>query len=857
MFSGNRNGRKNRITRRVSILSEHAFGQPLLFLYPRWFTASLARTQQDASSQIRDSAGQTAFPNPTQRPIHPRQHSGLQRRKQPVALPLREAAQVLLQKAQTTGLPTISSRKSILCDGHRLAQQSPSNLPDKQLPALAGTYVPKLPGTRSSSERQRSGGWFQAPEKVLSSDKHRPHFSEGCASNCRKEHIDRKPIVRRVSTSPCHNVSNDEPSDANKRMSKRQSMRRVHDPEYLDWTIPLKLLTESASTLAHPSGERLTVKEETVIELTGSENENGWVHNVRDGCQISVLEGRPMEETRTLLLNGSDRATDLAREFLLEMDRRTTKQPQIAGQELVVYRYVLSEEKPQVRNKAAWRADEVPFPTSWSVRTFADHVDTLVSMQVPRSIQRELYTDQETHNRVVADTLVKLFSDPVAGSFSSVRALNKALHFTSKHFEIRLASDLLFDRAKHLGLPMPISTFNILYEGYFEQNDLERFRSAWADMQRLGLQPNGMTWSTLLRVVKSEQARSIIIECMRRQGLSDTKGVKYQIINQFVSRDFARYASDEDGFEQFVAYMDERYHQDWLSSRCIDLLLSVCNDTKRWHFIPKIVDLATDRDVPLNTRNLTHLLRVFRSKGSLRDTIALLESHFAATIGRQSHLAIPIAFMTAWNKRCHNVCRVLWRYAAVKGIITHTMQDMVATSLMKNDVTPKQSHTKSWWNTAGKIIAGTNLNTAHFGEHFSSLQATMAGCHPMELLAQWTANDGTREEQLALAYVIIHRDLAAWKFFVPMKSSVLFDLLKQAYALDISWRIQGKCGPSTLPWMIDHAIDVPLVQWQNGPQPEQLDIAYAHMIVTRNPSMMDPDEERADRKWEENGGEQK
>jgi hypothetical protein len=244
-------------------------------------------------------------------------------------------------------------------------------------------------------------------------------------------------------------------------------------------------------------------------------------------------------------------------------------------------------------------------------------------------------------------------------------------------------------------------------------------------------------------------------------------------------------------------------------------MLHVCAEKKLWDVVPRVVELGERRGGLFNTGTHSALLKVFQKRGSVRDSIGLLESHFAKTVGRDSAFAIPMVFMTAWNSRFYNVCRVLWRYAAVSGNIAFNMQNVVATSLIKNNDETNNSASHLWRITAGKVIVGTDLDVSGLASQYRFLNEDGLK-NPMKVLAQWTPDDGPRQEQLSLAYTILQRDLTAYKHFWRLRSQQLFDLLKKAYELDCEWMHRKKVRQySDLSWMIEDAIEVPLKPLQD------------------------------------------
>ena len=775
-------------------VSKQQLNKPLLFLYPRWFRIAAATYQQSHKTSTvpprhvwldpghSSTSNASGYNNTSTAPsLHGWTHlsqsaskanSGAACRRVEIA-PLSQDEKIDIQKSPQTKRASATPSRS-----------SYNMITDAQEDSTGTTAPSSIPAsTDLSSPRPTEGVRYYEP----------------------------KLKIRRTRQSAYRQVLAKGPEPTTKTI-KKEAIKRLHDPADIEWSEPIRLLARVAHRHNEVLGERLELNRDTVYGLTGSFDANAWLHQAGRGCEVRILEERARDPDNVVaILQGSTRARQLTKEYLLEADRRLADStpPNLSKDNSAVVRFVLSSLKWHYRTKDVRRANKVEHPQNWNVRSFADAIETLTTMRIPRQLQRELYQGTETHNRTVAQVLESLFSDPESEPFISTRALNYALQFTSKHTEIGDTSTFLFEKAKSIGLSIQADTFNILIEESLRQNNLEYYRSLVASMQRMAVAPNGMTWLALLRVTKSHAGRQAILQHMRTKWPKDSEIWKHVAV-ELVSTDFVRLVRLEKSFDYFVDLMDHTFPSSWLSARCINRMLNVCADKKLWDVVPRILDLAERRGGYFNSSTQTFLLKIFQKRGSLRDSIDLLESHFAKTVGRDSTFAIPMIFMTAWNNRFYNVCRVLWRYAAVHGNITSTMQHVVALSLIKNNDESNDSASHLWRITAGKIIVGTDPDMSDLAPQYEHLNREGL-TDPMKVLARWTPDDGPRQEQLSLAYTIMQRDLTAYKRFWPFRPQQLFDLLRRAYKIDCEWMHQKKVRKySDLGWMMESAIDVPL-----------------------------------------------
>jgi hypothetical protein len=782
---------------------KHPLTEPLLFLRPRWFrTAAATHQQSDIVSTVpprrawidlgrlsgSDSFGATTIPTNSTRRVW-------------------------------SDLSQVASTDSLNADRKYDRTVPASQVEVTDIPQGPQTNIDSTKGQRSSSIRAlRSRNKVNASpqetktgRRTLSSD---PASTDQGNTSPTLDVRDYEPKlrIRRTGQSAYRQVLAKAPESVAKTI-KKEATKKLHNPASIEWSEPIRLLAQLIHRPKEVLGERLELHRDALYYLTGSDNANAWFHPVRLGCEIRVLDERARHRDKlVVILHGMSRARQLTREYLLEVERdiaisaRSKLSPE---DDPGLSRFVLSSLAWRYRTKDIRRADGVEQPRAWTVRSFATVVETLTTMQIPYQLRRELYNGTDSHNRTVAKVLETLFSDRQCEPFISLRALNYALRFTCEHTEIDATSNFLFEKAKSIGLSIQADTFNILIEESLRQNKLDYYRSLLASMRRIGIVPNGMTWVALLRVTKSRTARRAILQRLRQKWPNDLR-MWQQVAVELVTTDFARLVRLEKSFDYFVDLMDQSFPSSWLSASCINGMLNVCAEKKLWDVVPRILELGQRRGGLFNTATQTVLLKVFQKRGSTRDSIDLLESHFAKTVGRDSTFAIPVVFMTAWNSRFYNVCRVLWRYAAIHGNITPTMQNVVASSLIKNNDESNASASHLWRITAGKVIVGIDLDISSLASQYQFLDREGLR-YPMQVLAQWTPDDGPRQEQLSLAYTIMQRDLTAYKHFSRFRSQQLFDLLRRAYEMDCEWLHKKKvCKYSDLQWMLESSIEVPL-----------------------------------------------
>jgi hypothetical protein len=607
--------------------------------------------------------------------------------------------------------------------------------------------------------------------------------------------------------------------------AKQLLMKFRHDPGQMKWTVPTTILSNAMEKSFAREGTETLLSEQTIISLTGTTRENAWIHQARGGCEIQVLARPPgWSGKRRVLLYGSSRAKEVTEEYLLAQDARVTGSAQNDAESKDISpegsgRWVPSRIRFDVDMEDAIRADELPVPETWSVRTFAQYVEDLCAMRLTRANEQELYPFDETFNQNVATALQDLFTNDGLKHHISSYALNVAFQFTCKHSELGRTRELLYAQAKQLGLHRQIWMYNLLIERALKMNETDTLSHLVKDMQAVGVVPNGLTWAKLLLVVKSSFARRQLLDFILRIYPHDFAAVMDHLARRLIQKELPEIARKSDGYQLFVEQINKAFGPSWLNSQTLSRVLLTCAQHELWEVAANTLKLASERGVTMTSQNINAMVNFYYQKGDLQAAIDLLRSPWVKEMGYDSEQVIPRLFLLAWNRKRWNVCRVLWRYASSRGLISYQMQMRVHRSLTRSQHLAVLPTFGTFRSLAGKLIIGTDLDNTNFDEQFPQLSKYFSTTKdPIQWLAQWTPNNGTREEQLALAYVLINRDLTAWKVLKPIAKDDLPELLNVARKKDQAWVAQKFDKHATLAEMLANAIQVPLFPAENQRQ---------------------------------------
>jgi hypothetical protein len=620
-----------------------------------------------------------------------------------------------------------------------------------------------------------------------------------------------------------------------------------------NWENTLNMLANSVPNRKEAEGHEIWLSKQTLIALSGTSGSNSWVHNVRSGCEVQVTDMQSSCGTsRKILLRGSTRAVTLTKEHFatlqgdnlqspdIQSDLRSTTLPlklipRIVADHRAVsngsnsnapIRSVLTAAKNHLRQGNWMRVDELPQPAIYTVRSFKEYVEDLTTFQPPRLVRRKLYgSEGDTHNLLVADILCRLFTDSHTALSASAVALDLAIAFLCKHTELFHQRNQLYHHCRQMRLTLQPQTYNRILVACMLQEERIEFGQVLDDLLSDGHQPDHRVWLMLLRSAPSMRHKRTVTEWIRRKNLLVNSLVQGEVAAELIGTELCVKAQERVHPKLYVESIDARVGRDWMSQSSVTRSLMSCSKNKAWALAVEIFKEAQSRGVTFDHTALPLMFRFMQQRGSVRDSLCLLRSHLVQTTGRDDRVIMPIMFMTAWKHRFYNMSRVLWRYTAVQGATTYKMQNVVMESLLHNQDSSSSRGGRTgltmanleWKRRAGKVLVGTNLDTNGLPVVFQ-LNTTLpssTSVDPMVWLAQYTSDGGQRDQQSSLAYVMMHRDLDAWKYYAPPGRDRLLELLTNAYAMDVRWKSEGigldRGGKSTQ-WMIENAIDVPFVK---------------------------------------------
>lgn len=483
------------------------------------------------------------------------------------------------------------------------------------------------------------------------------------------------------------------------------------------------------------------------------------------------------------------------------------------------------------------KPEDVPKPSAWTKESLLDYVRNLTRSDKNKTV---------SYFHATVKFLTNLFRDPDADLRAAVTrtACHEALRYLVSANQI-VDVRVLIVRMELFGLAFTPETFNIMLRGVAKSKDIHNFHFLLHLMIKRGLKPNGQTWIAFLRTMEDSQMKIHVAIAMKAQGLLMHKFVMKGVCEQLVKQEVELSLDANQDQETFVAHMDARYGQDWLSknsgSRILDVLGSQGLISRCWDFL----QFMDSRHIYPNQYCITTILRHCRQIHNLDGAVELMQNISPAWGFQPDQETFKFLFGLAQDTRMFNVAKVVWKYACITGLISTGMPERIQKS-MRNAWNVPHTPRQRWAYYSGSVIFGT-----------------YGGLHPVRSLEQ-NGLERVRLSQRGLDWDFVMNDPAPLerlngigpfppnpmpeykpafprdppdsalqielreKHYPFMKAEFQFDrdlskytvgffprysfekMLSEAWAQDKQWREDGTYRNATLRWMIAKAIRIPM-----------------------------------------------
>lgn len=413
--------------------------------------------------------------------------------------------------------------------------------------------------------------------------------------------------------------------------------------------------------------------------------------------------------------------------------------------------------------RAVWAPSKIRIltrPPYWNKLTFAAYVDTLTT-PMARLAQRKVYGAQppqstKGHIEHMTAELLRVFTGRESAPFASAAAVDVAVQFFVKYSNFP-AVRRVFMALEDRNFEFTASNYDALFEAAAREESVFNFLYPLRLMIQQGVRPTARTWAAfhLLMTRRFPLQSNIVTEKMRQKGLFSNMDTIKSIAAGNADKALAAQLAVGKSTQDFLLMCEIEYGDRaiWLSAKFANkvsrVLLEHGRADEALEIVRELQATAHDRvrqGANVETLNtfLASRLRALDTEGALvcvrmfmppspstepsgRPTVAPVGRFSGDPLAIEpDRITFGILFGLAWNQRCYNTARVIWRRACAAGRVSFRMQDLVQRSLRRElewadlsseegDLRAKKkglpahiSNQKLWNALAGKFVVGVS-----------------------------------------------------------------------------------------------------------------------------------------------------
>ena len=332
-------------------------------------------------------------------------------------------------------------------------------------------------------------------------------------------------------------------------------------------------------------------------------------------------------------------------------------------------------------------------PEIWTEAVLTAYIQDLLDFRPPRpDLLKVLPRERKDRTLAsvydIADAVEAILHDQSLRPYMNIDAFNIALQFFYDNSMMTRARRIYL-RMEDLCLDLSNSTWNIMLRACASQKNLHDFTYLLEQMILRGLKPDVTTWITFIMVLRSVEAKKMVIEIMRRIGIMNSSWIGQEVANEMMQYEYCKHIAEDSGVTAFFTKMSQMYGQSWLSTSSGNTMLSCIMKTSEAQPDKAVIQalrlLYEMKQYTFEANSLTMRLLLKRCmRAGSQDLPIEVLSLFGAHWGlKPDGLAHQILFELAWSHKRLNMSRVIWISACLNGFATFRMRMAVRRSLLK------------------------------------------------------------------------------------------------------------------------------------------------------------------------------
>ncbi|CAG8068336.1 unnamed protein product [Penicillium salamii] len=581
-----------------------------------------------------------------------------------------------------------------------------------------------------------------------------------------------------------------------------------------------------------PNQKEIFVSEEVLQRFAGVNEytlrENIWYMLVNNGCRVQVL---PVSENqgvlRRVVLSGTERAQELVQQRFAR-----TKSVQESGDPLDKKRklqfpicttptaFHKSGSKPPLF-RGIWATDPTDEPRTFdeimeahteirTVKDLTEHIEDVTTAKLPPHSQKKHPESRIKQSYRIAKHIMITFEKNQ--KHLSAAALHLALKFLLAHMHL-VDAQTLASRSVSVATR---DTYHIMMKHAADTQDIIDFRNLVRAMGRANISPNAETRLILLGALTEPTEKAQLIAHMVQQGDMSDLSVTRSALQQTIQNSLLVHMNSGKPLDSYLDLLLNTHGANWFSPPLMGQMFEVLSRLKKHDAIAQLCEFCIDRRIQLDDVSLIGIILAHRSNVFTAIHLILPFLEQQASLDQDATPSANLLgnlFLTSFQGRHYNICRVLWQYACLSDRTTYKMKQCVLVGLSTN-VSDKKFEPRRIWDTdSGKVIIGYDF---HHGASTldSSIMNDIPEARRDNLLLFITENIPAgieRHSQVRLANALVQRDMKLHKRYKP--EHPLRIMLDAAAHMDSEWHDV----PHPLEWKMNNAINIPLAEKEEQP----------------------------------------
>jgi len=352
----------------------------------------------------------------------------------------------------------------------------------------------------------------------------------------------------------------------------------------------------------------------------------------------------------------------------------------------------------------ARRVKDVPQPSTWTVRSLAEYVDSLTTARPPTVLRSgESFKDQ------AESIIMDLLTSPHLRPSLSWHVFHKVLCFLTTQRKITQSWQLL---ALMQGLDFPPSALfynRILFSA--AQDQLPKvFHNTLNRMLFERITPDAGTWVALLLANTTVDFKQNIMRQVFDRVLFTQSGFERESAHLIIPFSFRTFLSTGGSVADYLSILDDIWGSAWITDAAVCELIDVIASRGTLIEAVKLVNhLGAEKDYRPSKAPL-HALLKHCQRTSSADLAVWIVLYAAENWGMRAtdHIVYERIFQIAWESRMYSLLRVVWTYASTTGQLTFNMRKKIMRSLTARLETDEEEVNQRWLSSAGAVACNTD-----------------------------------------------------------------------------------------------------------------------------------------------------